>query len=580
MPDYPLCKRCRLNKCLTVGMNPRGVCVSKVDEHQMLAFVQRIKQQPQICADLNSVSPKTEKGKNAKGPLENGKSLDLGLDSMLDLDMDSMLDLDMDSMLDLDMDSMLDLDMDSMLDLDMDSMLDLDMDSMLDLDMDSMLDLDMDSMLDLDMDSMLDLDMDSMLDLDMDSMLDLDMDSMLDLDMDSMLDLDMDSMLDLDMDSMLDLDMDSMLDLDMDSMLDLDMDSMLDLDLDSILDPDLDSMLDLDLDKNAGKSRYRKNPCCRKMDWTWTWMQEKSRLGSSSRPAPQQKQLLDLVMLKHLLGVEQKVCRIRNSRTPVPELFYDKCDSFESIFERKLNLLDRSSRYSIEPPNAPPAALFEKIRQLGPFFVKPPYFCLDLLFVFEIAKTFPSFGQLSINDKIALCSNIAMPLFAFSRGFYSVQQNCDVICNPCGVKAINTVTDSCFSQDAVAMKMGDNILCKAVQPFSRLKLSTEEFVLVRAIIYSHMGLSDHGQKLLFTEAEKYASLLMRNLQMNYGPAPGALRYVELMGLIEGIFNTGVKYRRLLTYYSIMLDRKFDKVFPPVFAQISTKGPVESHQLFP
>ncbi|KAL3077436.1 hypothetical protein niasHT_033974 [Heterodera trifolii] len=104
-----------------------------------------------------------------------------------------------------------------------------------------------------------------------------------------------------------------------------------------------------------------------------------------------------------------------------------------------------------------------------------------------------------------------------------------------------------------AMKMGDQLLCNAIQPFSRIKLivSTEEFVLVRAIVYSHMvtpGLSDNGQKLLFSEAEKYSSLLMRNLQMNYGPAPGALRYVELMGMVECLFNTGANLRQLLTYH--------------------------------
>ncbi|KAL3093883.1 hypothetical protein niasHS_004723 [Heterodera schachtii] len=230
------------------------------------------------------------------------------------------------------------------------------------------------------------------------------------------------------------------------------------------------------------------------------------------------KTFLDFIVVKHLLEVEQKVCRIRNSRTPIPESFYDQCNSFESIFARKLNLIDCSHKYSTKPPNALPAALFEKINRFGPFFGKPQYLAMDLLFAFEIAKTFPSYAQLNFNDKIALCSNIAM---------------------------------------SFAMKMGDRLLCKAVQPFNRLRLSTEEFVLVRAIIYSHMvtpGLSDHGQKLLFTEAEKYSSLLMRNLQMNYGHAASALQYVELMGLVEGL--------------------------PPVLAQISTKGPLESYQLLP
>ncbi|KAL3071584.1 hypothetical protein niasHT_031948 [Heterodera trifolii] len=152
-------------------------------------------------------------------------------------------------------------------------------------------------------------------------------------------------------------------------------------------------------------------------------------------------------MLKHLLEVEQKVCRIRNSQTPICESFYDQCDSFESIFE-------------------------------------PTIFGHGFVIVPEIAKTFPSFGQLITNDKIALCSNIAMPLVVLSKSFYSVQQNCDVICDP----------------NQGAMKMGDRLLCKSVQSFSRLKLSAEEFVLVRQIsdhLESPMiapGVSNNGKR--------------------------------------------------------------------------------------
>ncbi|KAL3071531.1 hypothetical protein niasHT_031895 [Heterodera trifolii] len=207
----------------------------------------------------------------------------------------------------------------------------------------------------------------------------------------------------------------------------------------------------------------------------------------------------------------------------------------------------------------------------------------DLLFVFEIGKTFPFFGLLDANDKIALCSNIAMPLYSLCKNFYSVQQNCDIVCNPSGVLTINIFANTYYNEDPVAMGMGHTLLCKAIEPFRRLKLSTEEFVLIRAIIYSHMvspGLSDQAQKLLFTEAEKYSSLLMNIVQINYGAAPGALRYVELMGLIEGLFNMGAKHRQLFTYISNVLDPNFDRVMPSVLAKICTKGPVESHQLFP
>ncbi|KAL3118898.1 hypothetical protein niasHT_008245 [Heterodera trifolii] len=288
-------------------------------------------------------------------------------------------------------------------------------------------------------------------------------------------------------------------------------------------------------------------------------------------------------MVQNLLQIEEKVRRIRYSQTPIPEFFYTQCDTFESIFSRKLNLIDLANKFSTKPVQAVSAIYLEKSRQFGPFCVRPSPMVMDLLCVFEIGKTFPFFDQLDNNDKIALCSNIAMPLYMLCSSFYSVQQNCDVLCTPDGLKTIQIIANSFYKQDSVAMGLCDKVLCKSVPPFVRLKLSNEEFVLIRAIIYSHMvspGLSDRAQKLLYCEAEKYAALLMRVVQTNYGPAAGALRYVELMGLIECLFNMGAKYRQMLTYISNVLDPNFDKVFPPVLAKICTKGPVESHQLFP
>ncbi|KAL3073250.1 hypothetical protein niasHT_031198 [Heterodera trifolii] len=165
------------------------------------------------------------------------------------------------------------------------------------------------------------------------------------------------------------------------------------------------------------------------------------------------------------------------------------------------------------------------------------FMAMDLLSVFEIGKTFSFFEQLDINDKIALCSNIAMPLYVLCNGFYSVQQNCDVFCTPNGLMPIYFFANSYFNQDSVAMGMGDKLLCKAMEPFVRLKLSTEEFI-------------------------------------NYGPPAGALRYVELMGLIECLFNKGAQHRQLITYVSNVLCKDFDRVFPPVLAKICTRDTMQ------
>ncbi|KAL3100009.1 hypothetical protein niasHS_001935 [Heterodera schachtii] len=296
-----------------------------------------------------------------------------------------------------------------------------------------------------------------------------------------------------------------------------------------------------------------------------------------------QKDLLGFITLNHLLEIEHKARQLRYSQKQIPESFYEQCNSFEAIFARKANLLESANKFSTKPTEPSASIILEKIYRVGPFGNMPSLMTLDLLSVFEIGKTLPFFGRLDTNDKIALCSNIAMALYVLSNCFYSVQQNCDVICTPSGVIPMHVFANSYYNKDPIAMEMGNKLLCKVVQPFSRFKLSVEEFVLVRAIIYSHMvspGLSDQAQKLLLNEAEKFSAILMSVLQINYAPAAAALRYVELMGLIDFVFNTGAKHRQLLTYISNVLDPNFDRVMPPVLAKICTKGPVESHQLFP
>ncbi|KAL3071588.1 hypothetical protein niasHT_031952 [Heterodera trifolii] len=300
-----------------------------------------------------------------------------------------------------------------------------------------------------------------------------------------------------------------------------------------------------------------------------------------------QKNFAGFIFMKHLLEVEQKVQRIRNSITIIPKQFYDRCVSFESILEpsSKLNstLIACADRFSTQMPSPPSEMFYEIIRQTGPFCMMPPYLALDLLFVFEIGKTFPFFQRLSISDKIALSSNISAPLLMLSNGFYSVQQNSDVFSTPIGLSPLKLFEISHYKNDPNILKLADKVLHKATVPFIRTKINTEEFVLLRAIIYAHMvspGLSDQAQKMLLAEALKFSTLLINVLQINCGAAAGARRYVELMALIEFAFNSGAKHRELLTYVSNVLDPQFDLVMPPVLAKVCTKGPVELHQLLP
>ncbi|KAL3068709.1 hypothetical protein niasHT_032125 [Heterodera trifolii] len=124
-----------------------------------------------------------------------------------------------------------------------------------------------------------------------------------------------------------------------------------------------------------------------------------------------QKNFAGFIFMKNLLEVEQKVQGIRKSSS--------KSNS---------TLIACADRFSTQVPSPPSEMFYEIIRQTGPFCKMPPYLAMDLLFVFEIGKTFPFFQRLSISDKIALSSNISAPLLMLSNGFYSVQQNSDINC--------------------------------------------------------------------------------------------------------------------------------------------------------
>uniref|UniRef100_A0A1I8C3B5 NR LBD domain-containing protein n=1 Tax=Meloidogyne hapla TaxID=6305 RepID=A0A1I8C3B5_MELHA len=120
-------------------------------------------------------------------------------------------------------------------------------------------------------------------------------------------------------------------------------------------------------------------------------------------------------------------------------------------------------------------------------------------------------------------------------------------------------------------KLRHKIFATAMEPFNRVLLNEEEFVLLRAIIYSHMftnGVSKEGHKLLLEEAEKYSGILMKISQKKYGQMPGAKRYVDLMNIIETCFKCADKVCLFFNYLANVQDRgRFDKVIPEALADL-------------
>ncbi|KAI1712700.1 ligand-binding domain of nuclear hormone receptor domain-containing protein [Ditylenchus destructor] len=92
--------------------------------------------------------------------------------------------------------------------------------------------------------------------------------------------------------------------------------------------------------------------------------------------------------------------------------------------------------------------------------------------------------------------------------------------------------------------------CRTMVPISRLQMTMEEFVLLKAIIYSHSaihGLSERGRVLLQKESIRYSKTLMKHLQSRMGAAPGAKKYAELASFVGCLFHAAQQLREMHVY---------------------------------
>jgi hypothetical protein len=82
---------------------------------------------------------------------------------------------------------------------------------------------------------------------------------------------------------------------------------------------------------------------------------------------------------------------------------------------------------------------------------------------------------------------------------------------------------------------------------NRVDLSPQEYVLLKALIYSYWAtpdLSEESRKVLKEAWNLYAKTLMDYLMIAHGPAGGAKKFAEIISLIETFFNYAKKHREL------------------------------------
>ncbi|KAI1698638.1 zinc finger, c4 type (two domains) domain-containing protein [Ditylenchus destructor] len=257
-------------------------------------------------------------------------------------------------------------------------------------------------------------------------------------------------------------------------------------------------------------------------------------------------------IIQSLVYVELKVKKIReSSRWPRESV---RCQSIRELLEsNNENVLAHADQYPKEL-KWPHTRLsdFDEATRLETREGRPNWLILDMFLCIEMARTMPVFSQLDYNDQEAVLKQIILASVLLLEAFYSCQMKSDTIVMPNGFVPMKPPKK--YRMDGTIC-VSELISCRTMLPISRIRMTTEEFVLLKAIIYSHSaihGLSERGRVLLEKESIRYSKTLMKHLQSRMGAAPGAKKYAEIISYVDCLFHSAQRLREVHVYMANVL----------------------------
>lgn len=172
------------------------------------------------------------------------------------------------------------------------------------------------------------------------------------------------------------------------------------------------------------------------------------------------------------------------------------------------------------------------------------YLNLDMLLNVELMRTLPVCEELSLEDKICLFGHNIHKLVTLGNGFYSFLLNAETITHPNNTNPANMCRRALERTLAAEdLRRYANLRKRAfddvLNEFKTIKLSEEEFVLLRAVLFCNTvpdECSAEAKLLLKADAERYARCLLRHLQTKLGEMEGAQKYAECLLFAAKIFD--------------------------------------------
>ncbi|KAI1699806.1 zinc finger, c4 type (two domains) domain-containing protein [Ditylenchus destructor] len=234
-------------------------------------------------------------------------------------------------------------------------------------------------------------------------------------------------------------------------------------------------------------------------------------------------------IIQSLVYVELKVRKIRESSRCL-----SKSQIFRSIREllsNHENVLAHADQY---PKELTWPLTFDEALKMEADKKRPRWIMIDMFLCLETARTMPVFSQLDYNDQEALLKHATLTNEILLVAFYSWQMKSETFITPNGFLPIKN--------RIVWLPQNDRL--------KGLQMTMEEYVLLKAVIYSHSaihGLSERGRVLLEEECNRYSKTLMKHLQSRMGAAPGAKKYAEIVFFIECLFQYAQQIREMHIY---------------------------------
>lgn len=93
----------------------------------------------------------------------------------------------------------------------------------------------------------------------------------------------------------------------------------------------------------------------------------------------------------------------------------------------------------------------------------------------------------------------------------------------------------------------EQVFARSMISINNTDLSAQEYVLLKALIYSYWAtpdLSEQTRSLLKESWNNYSKMLMDYMMFSIGPIKGPKKFAEVVSLIETFFNFAQKHREL------------------------------------